>query len=110
MTVSRWAKMAPVKANDLLSRSRSEHAAMTANGRTGRGLHGGAGGSEEALEEGVWGRNLAKVSHPLARPKQNLPRLASTTPSVRPAAPKRVSRVCRTCPAHREIREHSNEK
>src|ERR1035441_5875274 len=43
-------------------------AAMTANERAGRRLHGGAGGSEGALEEGVWGRNLEKVSLPLARP------------------------------------------
>ena len=28
------------------------------------------GGSKEALEEGVWGRNLEKVSLPLARPNQ----------------------------------------
>ena len=28
------------------------------------------GGKMSALEEGVWGRNLAKVSPPLARPQQ----------------------------------------
>src|ERR1017187_6880178 len=68
-------------------------AAMTANERAGRGLHGSAGGSEGALEEGVWGRNLEKVSLPLARPNQ-----ASSGWHRRPFCPPRsttrVSRVC----------------
>jgi hypothetical protein len=45
---------------------------MTTTEERRRGLHGVAGGSENALEEGVWGRNLLKVSLPLARPSQAL--------------------------------------
>ena len=37
------------------------------------------GGSKEALEEGVWGRNLEKVSLPLARPNQAASGWQSTT-------------------------------
>ena len=54
-------------------------------------------GERGALEEGVWGRNLVKVSPPLAQPPKTLP--LNRRPAIKPASMSGEQGYARSAPS-----------